>query len=118
MGHELMHVCQIAALANQSVNVIDNPTFRNMMEFHAYSYRSTSIMNSFTQDQIREFSSLYPSYFNSMSSVNIPWTSNTNFKYSVGRSVVGRLFVRRSVFRFVGWEARLCLAFGKRELSF
>ena len=82
MGHELIHVSQIAALAGLSSSLYnDNPIFHNMLEFHAYSYRATSIMNSFTQDQVKEFMNLFPAEFNSMNSVNFPWTSNTTFKY-------------------------------------
>jgi len=84
MGHEFVHVSQFAALAGQSTSLLSQPSFIDLLEFHAYSYQhylGGLQLNSFTTDVVRGLSAQNPTYFNTLGYRNFPWTSNSSFIY-------------------------------------
>ncbi len=83
MGHELVHVSQFAALADQPATLVRNPDFLDVLDFHAYSYQHSLgglQLNSYTRAEILHWSTTY-SHFNSMNYINFPWTLNHSFIY-------------------------------------
>ncbi|WP_340199036.1 FG-GAP-like repeat-containing protein [Ascidiimonas sp. W6] len=83
MGHELIHVSQIAHLAGQTSTYINS--LRDMMEFHAYNYQSVigagTTGNSFTAAEIRGWMTNNPDMFKALGHLNFSWSLNFKFKY-------------------------------------
>lgn len=81
-GNDLVYVSQISALKGQT-NVFIN-SLRNTMEFHAYNFQSRlgvgTTGNAF-KGQLRDLMTSSGEWFNTLSSMNFPWTFNNNFKY-------------------------------------
>ena len=81
MGHEFVHVSQYAALAGQEVSIIRDAVFRDMLDFHAYSYEynvlGSSNYGGFTTSDVVKFAETYPA-FNSMHYDNFSWTKHFN----------------------------------------
>ncbi|XLS28977.1 RHS repeat-associated core domain-containing protein [Flavobacteriaceae bacterium M23B6Z8] len=73
IGHELLHVSQISALAGSARDIFTK-SFVDMMEFHAYNYRSTPGLSAWTSEAVREMMTNYPKWFNKMSHINYEWT--------------------------------------------
>ena len=83
MGHELVHVSQYAALAGQSAEMVRALDFRNMLDYHAYSYQNSlggTSLNSFTRSEILNWSNTI-TQFNSMGYLKFPWTFNHSFRF-------------------------------------
>ena len=83
MGHELVHVSQIAALAGQSGSLVTE-SFRNMMEFQAYSYEAflgRETLNSFTPAEISSWAKNFSKWFKSLHFMSFNWTRNYSFTY-------------------------------------
>lgn len=84
MGHEFVHVSQVAALAGQSTSLLSQPGFIDLLDFHAYSYQHSLgglQLNSFTRDVVRGLATQYPTYFNTLGYTNFGWTSLASFVY-------------------------------------
>lgn len=81
IGHELVHVSQIKALAGQTLSLVDG--LRDIMEYHAHNYQSImgvpSIGSSYTPAMIKEMIS--SEWFSRLSHYSFPWTSNINYRY-------------------------------------
>jgi RHS repeat-associated protein len=93
MGHEFVHVSQIAVLAGESMSLLQTIISfngntahftRDLLEFHAYSYQhsvgGTSIV-SFAPSLVREMANQWSSYFNKLGYSNFGWTKTANFIY-------------------------------------
>lgn len=81
MGHEFVHVSQIAVLTGQPSSIF-TAQFAKMMEFHAYQYNPLIgglNANSFTRAEILEFMKM--KYFNALSIVNFSWAYQARFVY-------------------------------------
>jgi hypothetical protein len=85
MGHEFVHVSQFASLAGQSSSLTSQVGFRDLLEYHAYSYEynilGSSNYGGFTPTDVRQLMTQFPSYFRSLSYTNYHWTTATNFIY-------------------------------------
>jgi len=85
MGHELVHVSQIAYLG--SIGTLtklfkDETISDGIMEFYAYGYQNTLVpspLNSFSSAQIKNMMNLYPKYFKSLNYMNFKWTFGANY---------------------------------------
>jgi len=85
MGHEFVHVSQIAALAGECASLWTS-SFRAMLDFHAYQFQSTLPpervgLNSFTQAEMRSWRNTYSRFFQPMGWTNFPWTFHHSFRY-------------------------------------
>ena len=84
MGHEFVHVSQIASLAGQSTSVL-TAGLLEVMEYHAYSYEYTRLgsknYGGFTPADVRSIATQYPNYFKSLNHANFSWSNNFNFVY-------------------------------------
>jgi RHS repeat-associated protein len=84
MGHEFVHVSQIAALKGQMYTIFTSQ-FKDMMEYHAYSFSNQLTggvslkANSFTVEEIKNFLSM--KFFNEMNFVNYEWRLSSRFVY-------------------------------------
>ncbi|HEY4787667.1 MAG TPA: RHS repeat-associated core domain-containing protein, partial [Bacteroidales bacterium] len=89
MGHELVHVSQIASLAGRPLSFLDNIVIKKyIMEYWGYSYQyklyndihfDYTPMNSFKDMMKIMMSAKYLKYFNSFNYSNYSWTSNANY---------------------------------------
>jgi hypothetical protein len=84
MGHELVHVSQYAALAGTSANIVTQPLFKEMLEYHAFNYSNTlrgrCVEGAFSFAEIQQMMSSYPQFW-SMTWENFPWTFGHSFIY-------------------------------------
>jgi hypothetical protein len=84
MGHEFVHVSQFASLAGTSVNLINQPLFGEMLEYHAYSYQNSigggSGMNSF-KSSMKDMMTIYKDYFMKLHYMKFPWTTNGSAEF-------------------------------------
>jgi len=84
MGHEFIHVSQFIALTGESVNLINKPLFRGMLEFIAYSYQNSigggTGMNSF-RGSMKDMMTTYGDYFKKLNYFNYGWINTVNYKY-------------------------------------
>lgn len=84
MGHEFVHVSQYAALVGQPVSLLNQSGFKDMLDFHAYSYQNSIgglQYNSFTREEIKIWMSTFPEYFKLTNYINFPWINNVTFNY-------------------------------------
>ncbi len=84
MGHELVHVSQFAALANQSRSLLYKPYFDELLDYHAYSYQNSLgglKYNSFSNNDVMRLATQYPNYFKSLNYMMFNWTHSASFKY-------------------------------------
>lgn len=84
MGHEFVHTSQYASLAGQPHSLMTR-SFKDLMEYHAYNYEygvlGSSNYGGFTPADVGLLMKNYPTYFNSLSYRNFPWTAKSNFMY-------------------------------------
>ena len=83
MGHELVHVSQFAALSGAKALLVQNPDFKAMLDYHAYSYQNSLgglKFSSYTKDQLIGWATTYPQ-FQAMNYIKFPWTSTHSFTY-------------------------------------
>ena len=86
MGHEFVHVSQYAALglAGVSLDLVRERGFKDMLDFHAYSYQHSlggTMFNSFTNADKIYWQNAFPQYVNSMWWGNFSWTMGHSFTY-------------------------------------
>lgn len=84
IGHELVHISQFAAMANEPISLIHDVDFRAMSEFHAYSYQNSLgglELNSFPRDVVTSLAAKFPLYFDCLYYSNFKWTSTASFVY-------------------------------------
>lgn len=73
IGHELLHVSQISLLAGEKVSLFSG-SFIDLMEYHAYSFRSTPGLSAWNANDVRLLMTNYPKWFTKLSKLNFQWT--------------------------------------------
>ncbi len=84
IGHELVHVSQFAAMANEASLLAKDLGFMELMEFHAYSYQNSLgglELNSFPRNIVTSLVEKFPLYFDCLNYSNFKWTSTASFVY-------------------------------------
>lgn len=85
MGHEFIHVSQIASLGGLADNLISQPGFVDILEYHASSYEHSVLNNplagGYSPADVRSLMNQFPSYFQQLSYMNFPWSKTANFIY-------------------------------------
>ena len=84
IGHELVHISQFAAMANEPISFIYDLDFIALSEFHAYSYQNSLgglELNSFPRDVVTSLAAKFPLYFDCLYYSNFKWTSTASFVY-------------------------------------
>jgi hypothetical protein len=82
LGHELVHVAQFLALKGENFGLYLNPGFRDMLDFHAYSFVNAKLGGSYWENRLNApFSEMdvIKNHYNAMNYTNFWWTKHAFF---------------------------------------
>lgn len=85
MGHEFVHVSQIAALSGEAISLWSNLEFRNMLDLHAYSFEYNVLKSGnsggFTNADAARLMKSFPNFYHKLHYTNFPSIFNHSFRF-------------------------------------